>query len=207
MRMFIASTFSDVVNLFVQKLRPKKWSVLFCANPSDPFRDKQYVNDDRIAFVKAGFKVVDVDVTKITRYELESLLKCHDIFHLCGGSAIYILKLLRDKKMDVVLKNAIQKGDIIYTGTSAGSMIMAPDISFCADDEDEQEAMMVGKVKNLKGFGLMPFYLMCHAQDRYYIPSTKKSMDRLPKNKLPILFLNDNMALWIDNGRFEFLKN
>jgi hypothetical protein len=84
---------------------------------------------------------------------------------------------------------------------------MAPNVSFCADDEDEQEAGMVGKLKNLNALGLMPFYVICHAQEKDYIPSTKRSIDRLPKNKLPILFLNDNMALWIEDGRFEFLKN
>jgi hypothetical protein len=86
-------------------------------------------------------------------------------------------------------------------------MIMGPSVWFAHDDEDEQEAGMVDKVKDYSSFGLMPFYLMCHAQDKYYIKSTKKVMDRLPKNKIPILFLNDNMALWIVGDKIEFLKN
>lgn len=206
MKMFIASTFSDTVNLFVGKVGTGL-SVLFVDNPSDPYKNKYWVNKDRKSFMNNGFYVEDLDLRAITNIRLKKELSEYDIIHFCGGSAVYILKLLKNSGMDIIIHDAVKKGEIIYTGTSAGSMITAPDISFCADDEDEKEAMMVGKLKNMKSLGLQPFYIMCHCQEKYYIPSTKKAMNRLPKNKIPIMFLNDNMALWIENNKIEFLKN
>jgi dipeptidase E len=203
-KLFIASTFSDTVNLFV-KLVPKG-KVVFVANASDQFKDKSWVNADRSAFVNNGFDVIDVDLREIASKELSDILSNNDILHICGGSALYIIDLLRRKKMISVIINAINNG-MVYTGTSAGSMILAPDLSFCADDEDEKEAKMVGKIKNLKGIGLIDFYLMCHAQEKQYIPSTKRAMNNLPYNKMPILFLNDNMALWFEGNKFQLLKN
>lgn len=204
--MFLASTFCDTIDLLIGKFSINRLKVLFIANPSDPFKNKRWVNMDRKSFTDNGCEVKDVDLRQITFVQLGEFISEYDIIHVCGGSAIYILKLLKDKKMFDVIKESVKDGRIIYTGTSAGSMIMAPNISFCADDEDEQEAGMVGKLKNMNSFGLSPFYLMCHAQEKYYIKSAKKSMNRLPKNKIPILFLNDNMALWIENDKIEFLK-
>lgn len=209
--MFLASTFSDTVNLFLKKVfnKGKGLSVLFVSNSSDPFPGKNnyWVNKDRKSFLNNGFIVDDIDLRSISKRQFRKILKSYQILHICGGSALYILKLLKDKGMDRVIHNALKCNRIIYTGTSAGSMIMAPNISFCADDEDEQEAGMVGKLKNMDALGLCPFYLMCHAQEKHYIPSTKRSINKLPKNKLPILFLNDNMALWIEGNNIELMQN
>ena len=203
MRLFIASTFADSVKQFYERQHGGK--VLFCANPSDPFKSKYWVKKDYNAFVKNGFDVTTIDLRKIDNVQLEVMLKSYKILFISGGSAVYILDLLHKKKMDTVIIAAIANG-LIYAGTSAGSMIMAPDISICADDEDEREAKMIGKVKNLKGLGLMPFYLFCHCQERHYIPSTKRAMNRLPRNKIPLLFLNDGQALWIHNSQMEIVQ-
>ena len=203
MRLFIASTFADSVKQFYTRQHGGK--VLFVENPSDPYKNKYWVNKDYKAFVKYGFQVTKCDLRPLTGLEFENKLHRYDILHICGGSAIYILDLLKKRGMHIVIKDALN-GGLIYTGTSAGSMIMAPDISFCADDEDEREAQMVGKVKDLKGLGLVPYYLMCHCQDKYYVPSTKRAMNRLPKNKLPILFLNDGQAVWHHNSQMEIVQ-
>ncbi len=198
MKLFLASTFADSVKLFQQRVH--KGKVLFIANPGDPFKggnNSYWIKKDYNAFVSNGFEVTKLDLKIIDAREFGLLLKRFDIIHVCGGSAIYILDLLRKKEMDAVLIRAIKKG-LVYTGTSAGSMIMAPNISFCADDEDEIECGMAGKVKNLEGLNLVPCYLMCHVQDPYYIPSTKNCMDRPPKYKHSILFLRDGFAVWVD---------
>lgn len=205
--MFLASTFSDTVNLFSKKVEMNKLQILFISNASDPFKGRKYwVKKDREAFLDNGCDIDEIDLRSTTCEELDNMTREYDIMHICGGSAIYLLKLLKDTGTYDIIKNAISRGRMKYTGTSAGSMIMAPNISFCADDEDEQDAGMVGKLKDMKGLDLMPFYLMCHSQEKHYITSTKNSIDRLPKNKVPILFLNDNMALWIENEKFELLK-
>jgi dipeptidase E len=202
MRLFIASTFADSVKQFYERQHGGK--VLFCSNPADPFKTKYWVKKDYKAFVDYGFDVTSIDLRTIDANDLREKLNRYQIFFISGGSAVYIIDLLHKKKMDSVIVDAIRDG-LLYTGTSAGSMIMAPDISLCADDEDEQEAKQVGKVKNLKGLGLIPFYLMCHCQEKYYVPSTKRAINRLPKNKLPILFLNDGMAVWVHNSHMEIV--
>lgn len=199
MKLFLASTFASSVKLFQNRIH--KGKVLFIANPADPFKEgnnSSWIKKDYNAFVDNDYEVTKLDLRTVNDAQFNEILKDFDIIHICGGSALYILDLLRKKKLDTVLINAIKKG-LIYTGTSAGSMIMSPNLSFCSDDEDEIECGMAGKVKNLEGLNLIPCYIMCHVQDPYYIPSTKNCMDRLPKNKIPLLFLRDGFAVWVDS--------
>lgn len=197
MKIFAASTFADTANLFVKKV--KKGRVLFVINAGDPWNHIDY--DDKKAFEAHGFELDMIDLRKE-----KPKLSSYDIIHFCGGSAIYLLKLLKEKNMVNKIVDAV-RGGLVYTGTSAGSMILAPDISFCADDEDEKDAGMIGALQDMTGLNLVPFYSMCHAQDDYYIDSTTRAITRLPQNKVPILFLNDNMAVWCVNGKLEFVQN
>lgn len=199
--MFLSSTIDCTIGLLVKKTSKRK--VLFINNPVDPFRNKYWMRKERKSFIKNGFEIYDCDIRK----EDTEIITYFDIVHICGGSALYVLDLLKKSGWFVKILSAIKNDQILYTGTSAGSMIMGPSIWFAHDDEDEQEARMVDKVKDYTSFGLMPFYLMCHAQEKYYIKSSKRAMERLPKNKVPILFLNDNMALWIEDEKIEFIKN
>jgi dipeptidase E len=201
MKLFIASTLADTIGLF--KKHVSRGKVLFIPNPADLFKYTYWMKKDYHAFERNGFKVVKYDLRYVDSVSFAVVMRDFDIIHICGGSAIYILKLLKEKRMAEPLIEAVKSGRIIYTGTSAGSMIVAPDISFCADDVDEREVGMVGKLKDMRGLDLVPYYLLCHSQEKQYVPSTKKAMNRLPKNKLPILLLNDNHAVWHDGDTFK----
>ena len=204
MKLFIASTFSDTVKLFVQRQHGGK--VLFIANPCDPFKNKYWVNKDYQAFVNNGtFEIERCDLRTMDALALEDKLQGINILHVCGGSVLYILDLLHKKGMHIVIQEAIRRG-VIYTGTSAGSIIMAPDVSFGADDIDEHDAGMVGKVKDFRGLGMIPYFPQCHAQEKYYFKSIKRVIPLLSKNKTPILFMNDNHAAWHIDGKM-FLES
>jgi dipeptidase E len=199
MKLFIASTFANTVKLFVEKQRGGR--VLFIANSCDPFKNKYWVNKDYQAFVENGsFEIERCDLRKMDALALEDKLQGFQILHVCGGSVLYMLDLLHKKGMHIVIQGAIRRG-VIYTGTSAGSIIMAPDVSFGADDIDEHEAGVVGKVKDFRGLGMIPYFPQCHAQEEYYFKSIKRVIPTLSKNKVPILFLNDNMACWHVDGK------
>jgi dipeptidase E len=204
MKLFLASTFSDSALSFNQLVPRSIQTVSFIANAADPWYGKntEWVEKDYNAFNELGFNINKLDLCKSN---LNSIIASSQLIHICGGSAIYLLDLLKKSGYDKVIIKSIRDGTF-YTSTSAGSMIMAPDISFCSDDEDEQEVNMVNTVSNLTGLELVPFYMMCHVQDPYYITSTKKSIDRLPDNKLPILFLRDGQAVYIEDDKFKIIQ-
>lgn len=205
-RLFLASTFSRVADLFAERV--PKCRVLLIANPLDPYHEGyDGARADRRAFTSRGFKVLNWDLRELRAEELRDELVVHKTFrvlHVCGGSAVYTINLLRERGMDKVISEAVSKG-LIYTGTSAGSMICAPDLALCKDDVDEIEAGQEGKLKDRRGLGLVGFYTVVHAQDKYYSESNRKLVDLLQKNRTPLLFLNDNMAAWCTGKKVEIL--
>ncbi len=207
MKLFLASSFDKTAGLFVEKLTeaPKDHKVLFCANAADIYENTWWVDLDRNAFEKYGFQLENINLQEVNKEELQRKLQTADILHVCGGSVLYLLGLLQQKQMINVIYSAIQSGGVIYTGTSAGSMIVAPSVALSRYDAEEKAPL--SSTSDLTGINLVPFSIIPHCDNKEYLPDTKTTMDHLPENKIPIILLNDNHALWVENNTVEFLRH
>lgn len=179
--------------------------MLFVANAADTYDDKFWVELDKKAFEKAGFHVEPIDLRKLDKEELKKFLNNADIFHVCGGSVLYLLNLLRQRELVEIIRDFIRNGKMIYTGTSAGSMIAASDLSLSKYDEEEQK--FVFETSDYSGLDLVNFYIIPHCQNHEFLPSTENMIKHLPDNKNPILMLNDNQAVWVKDENFEILSS
>jgi peptidase E len=90
MHLFLASAFDKTISKFleVSKIDPSKSKVAFVADASDVYEseDKWWVENDRKAFVDAGFEVGEVKLEDLAKNN--KLLDNFDIVHLCGGSRV-----------------------------------------------------------------------------------------------------------------------
>jgi peptidase E len=128
MHLFLASAFDKTISKFleVSKIDPSKSKVAFVADASDVYEseDKWWVENDRKAFVDAGFAVEDVKLE-----HLASVIDQFDILHLCGGSTLYLAYLMHKHNLIEFIREQVLSGKIIFTGTSAGSMVAAPSVA------------------------------------------------------------------------------
>lgn len=206
-RLFLSSDFSTMGDRVPACFTTGNLKVLFIENAGDPFPDDGYIDPDIKAFKKLGFKVNKCDLRKVDKKQFQALVWGNDVIHFCGGSALYLMNLLREKGLDEIVVNSVNKGDIVYSGTSAGSMIAAKSIELCKDDIDERDAKQKSKQKNYNGLGLTSIYLVCHSQDKRYVKSSQALCKQLPKNNFPVIFVNDGMAIWQWQEFMELLKN
>ncbi len=142
MKLFLASSFAQTSKLLEQRLQKpiKGKKIVFIANPADySTGDKWWIKADRDAFIKLGCNVIDVDLRTISDKDLKKYLETSDIIHLCGGSVFYTILLIKEKGFDNMIKEFIEKDKIIYSGTSAGSMIVSEDLSLDASDPEEKQ--------------------------------------------------------------------
>jgi dipeptidase E len=135
-----------------------KKKVAFIPTAADVYEDKWFVNNDREAFVKKGLEVVDIDLKIYNSSELYEKLKSFDIIFFSGGSAYYLLQVMKEKKFDKVLDKLLNKG-AIYIGSSAGSVVVCPNISFIKSMDDPDKAP---KLKDFRGLNLVNFYFLPH---------------------------------------------
>ncbi len=208
MKLFLASSFDKTAKLLKTKLgKINGKKVIFIANASDTHKgDTWWIRTDREAFEKLGCKISDIDLRTITKGDLKSFLEESHIIHFCGGSVLYLINLLREKGFDKLITDYVRKGKIVYTGTSAGSMIAADDLKLCYFDPEEKEYIDVEKIKDFSGLKLVNFLIMPHTNSKDFTKGNIETVKMLPKYSQPLVFIYDNQAVWVEDGKFEIVS-
>ncbi len=203
MKLFLASAINNTLPLLKALLPNVGKRVLFITNAADSHDDKHFVDWDRNAFRKQGYQLTEIDLRKIDSNELKKLISENDILHVCGGSVYYLMSLLKTGGFDEVIKEAIQAESIIYTGTSAGSIIVSKSIK--PFSYDEEEADHIEKISNHAGLGIINFGIMPHCDNADFVEENKKVVEHMPKDLEPLFFIKDTQAVWIENDCIKFL--
>jgi len=212
MKLFLASAFNQVAELLPTKVGDLNGkNVIFIKNASDDVNeeigdkneDKWWIRIDREAFIKLGAKVENTDLRKITPLEFQKLIDDSDIIHFCGGSVFYLIDLIKKRGLFGLLVSAVRDDKIIYTGTSAGSMIVSSDLSVDKNDPEEKE--IIKNISDFSGLGLIDFLIIPHADNSEFSEGNKKVIDDIAKYKTATFFLCDNQALWVDGDTMQLV--
>ncbi len=202
MKLFLTSaglppeTTEEFLNFIGRK--PGETKVCFIATAADPEEDKWFVEKDKERLLELGFKITEFDLKKENENSLREKLVSFDVIFVEGGNTFYLMKYIRESGFDKALKSFLDKGGI-YLGVSAGSYAVGPDISL-ANWKHAEDQNIVG-LKNLRGLGLVDFYISPHYESRHeaIINENKNKVSR------PIFALTDLQAILVDNGDIRFI--
>ncbi len=205
MKLFLTSSADKTLPLLKGLVPNVGTEVLFVANASDPYdREHWWVELDRQVFKKLGFNIHEVDVRNITPQVFERMLRESDVLHVCGGSVYYIMALLREQKLDESIIQAIRDDIVVYSGTSAGSVIVSNNLRPVSYDSEEAE--QVAKVPGHNGLGIIDFTILPHANNPDFGKEWTKAVTQLPADNTALFFLHDNQALWVEDGGMRLLS-
>ena len=206
MTLFLASSLQNTISILAMKAPKvgKGCQVMFIRNAADEVEEPWWVRSDREAFTSLGCEIVDVDLRKTTKEEMRELLGRSEVIHFCGGSVLLLLSVLQKSGLAGVVVDAVRKGEIIYTGTSAGSMIAAKDVTLAQYDGGETEYLNL--ISEYRALGLVNFMILPHTNNPDIVADNKKVMEHLAENKTPLIFLNDDQAVFVEGERFEILS-
>ncbi len=159
MEIFLTSQASKVLSDICNNLRkrPQEYPVAFVTTASNPYEDAWWMREDREKLVELGFRVSDVDIAGKTLDQLEKEFADVNIIFVAGGNTFYLLEKTKESGFDKLIKE-MSKKDIIYIGSSAGSVILAPDIE-PSKYFDEREGT---NLENTEGLGLIDFVPLPH---------------------------------------------
>jgi peptidase E len=126
-----------------------------------------------------------------------------DILHFCGGHTRYLLSRLHQLGQYESVRNAVIQNQVIYTGTSAGSMVVAPSLLGIGrlDDLDTESFAPAEQV----GLALVDFLILPHFNDPETVPSNYESI-KSTDYQHPLVFLSDNQAIFIRDGICKFVS-
>lgn len=173
MKLFLTSyakySLEKVVPLLPKK--PEELTVAFIPTASDAYKYRPWVDGDRAILTRLGFKVFDVglqahldkdgypieDKTK-NEAELRDELSEADIIFVTGGNTFYLLAQAQKSGFMTILREMVEDGKI-YIGSSAGSVLVGPDIVPCEFFDDRAEA---GELTDTRGLGFVDFVMQPH---------------------------------------------
>lgn len=158
--MFLASYFAKVADLLPEfldgSLEGKK--VAFIPTASLPEKVTFFVEGDKKALEKLGMIVENVEVSTAPWRSISKTLDESDIVFVSGGNTFFLLQEMRKTKADAAILELI-KGGKPYIGSSAGSIVLAPDIRYIERMDSPKKAP---ELKDSAGLGAIDFYPLPH---------------------------------------------
>lgn len=189
---FLTSQASNVlkkISTFLLK-DPSEYNVVFIPTAAKPYGDAPWMYTDKNELLALGFKVKDLELDTATREEVKVAVAEADIIFVAGGNTFYLLEMAKQSGFDVAVKEAVSDGKI-YIGSSAGSVLAAPDIKYVELFDDPDEA----NLENTKGLGLVDFAIVPHVGNPKYKELHDKVFDQYKNSGIELVPVNDMQVL------------
>jgi dipeptidase E len=120
--------------------------------------EKKWLNEDRQALVDIGFNVSDFSLVGKTSEEVKDTLNHTDIVFVAGGNTFFLLQEMNKSGFSELIHDYVNKGGV-YVGSSAGSVVAAPDISLLTlDDRNEAPNLTNYNALNLTDILILPHW-------------------------------------------------
>jgi peptidase E len=221
-QLFLASSADKVLDKLsrLAGIVPDKTKVAFVQNAAVPEGNPEemfWVQNDKRAFEKLGYPLEVVDITKFSSPdELRQKLEEFQLIHVCGGNTLYINYLFHQTGLNQICRELVNDDRLIYTATSAGSMIVAPNLKVAAPESLEEDSPLLEGIdlkylegiqpEHYAGLSMVPFMVMPHANDLDFQEYLTETVKKAYRFDVPLLFLHDHQAVWVENGKFEIVE-
>lgn len=157
--------------------------------------DKTWIENEYLELVNdLNWKVDLFPLESKTHQELDMLFN-YDVIYVNGGFSGYLAQIMRKSGFDKLLP-ALLKSNVIYVGSSAGSMVLSEiqDASSWYIGEPEPEAI------DIPGLGYIDFQIYPHYRDELYTPIVANI-----NPDIDYLLLRDGQAVQINDNAIKYL--
>lgn len=168
--------------------RPLKTAFITTPIEVEDMTEDQWYQDDRNALITAGFQIFDYTVSGKTPSDLEHDLAIFEAMYISGGNEFWLKHQSNKNGFDKFVRRFVASGKP-YIGTSAGSIITAPDMKptlQITDIENTPEP-----ITDFSGFGIVDFLIFPHWGSQEFATRKYKQMEQAYGAKWKIILLNN----------------
>lgn len=202
--LFLASCADNVMDNIVQHLpkKPKEYNLAFIPTASEVEEGEHWwIRDDKNKLKQIGFNITEFSITGLNRGKIEEELKGIDIIFVCGGNTFYLLDQVIKTGFDQILLEKSQK-DLIYIGSSAGSMILGKKIELACTIDDKSKA------PDLKsdGLGIVDLAINPHWGNPNFKEEYLSCTESIYNANAKIILLTDNQYLFVQGEDYKIIQ-
>jgi dipeptidase E len=202
-RIFLTSSVACVAKDIAKRLGGAKGKKLLFVYTAAELKERhaKWLNDDRRALEKSGFKVIEYTITGKTLETIKKDFNHADILYFGGGNSFYLLEKIQQAGCAKLIVDLVNQGKI-YIGTSAGSIVAGPDIFPVYRSDRAKDAP---RLKGYKGLGLVDFVILPHWGSKHF--KSRYLEQRLKDNyncKNKLILLNDYQYIEVADDWMKF---
>lgn len=214
MRLFLASHDLGKFGEKLIELLGEKREVLIVPNARDYHEENKYIDNVVHAkvkmFAELGIKATGLDLKRFfgKTEKLDEYLKSKanvGMIYALGGDVFLLRTAMKLSGMDKIIQEKLKNDEIVYGGSSAGSMVTVTDLRIY--ERDELSPKEVEKYYNtpaeLQGLGLVQGIIIPHADSPKRDWITKLHQERAGSRAI---MLNDADVLVVDGNKTEILR-
>ncbi len=198
-KLFLASSFADTYTLLApfagEDLKGK--TVTFIPTASLVERYKAYIDDDKEAFRKLGMIIEELELSTATAEEVKATIKRNDYIYVAGGNTFYLLQEVQKTGADKVIIEEVKRGKV-YIGTSAGAIIVAPEITYSEAMDKKEKAP---ELKNHTGLALMKEYPLPHYTNKPFKEAVEIILNDY-QDKLPLIPYSNTQVIEVKGDSY-----
>jgi len=151
-------------------------------------------------FEEIGFEVIDYDLVGKTADEVKAALRKVSAVYMSGGNTFYLLDQMRKSGFFDHVRERIREG-LVYIGSSAGSIIVTPDIGYADALDDRSKA----EQNNDIGLNLVNFSILPHMDHASFSALVQKTYKAFEGNGKMCLGLNDDQVIHVVGDSFKVI--
>lgn len=151
--------------------------------------DLSWVQEDRDGLNNNGFITFDYSITNKSKAQIQQDLKDIEVLYISGGNEFYLKEKSNENNFGDIVRELVGS-NVIYIGTSAGSIITGTDMSALQQLSDIEP---LKKPLDTTGYGLVSFTVLPHwgsdnFKERWL---SQKSFDYAFSESSPLIALNN----------------
>ena len=217
-RLYLTSSFKfpGVADLIIPDIEKKinrkgsevKVAFITTAANLHPLNERSWIDQGRTILQKANWQIVEMDIAGQSEKQVrEKLTGCHVIF-VEGGQPIYMLEQIQNCNFAQIIRDCLDQGTI-YIGESTGSIITGPDIGayryLTADKRPHPPTLVSYQGMNLVNFLIRPHWNRQDKKRQKYLDEMQASTLEFYSISSPIIALNDNQLIYVEDDQFQIL--
>jgi dipeptidase E len=202
MKLYLTSAMNVTAKEVALDIKPNgekiKTAFIFTGAEDGDKTEKQWVKDDRQGMIDAGFEITNYTITDKNYEELEKDLSDFEVIHVNGGNTFYLLLHSRKSGFDKFIRKFVENGGI-YTGSSAGSILVSPNIESIRKLEDK---LFADELKTFEGINLVDFIVYPHFGSEKFKDAYLKAFTDMYNFDTKGILLRDTQFVKVEGTKF-----
>ncbi len=201
--LYLASAGYNVIESIAADIGKKNLKLIFITTAAETYEGPTtWVDKDRNALIEAGFEVTDYTFTGRSKRDIEKDFLIFDVIFVCGGNSFYLLQQVQQSDCADVIRKYVESGKI-YIGSSAGSILAAPDIypTYYLD-----KAAEAPKLNGYIGLNLVDVVIFPHwGSEKFKERYLNQRIEHAYKPGYKIILLTDTQYLKVESDRYQII--